>query len=234
MVMSNPLLQPYSLPAFSRLKPEHVEPAIDTILSDNRLKLQELLSIAEGYTWDNLLHPLEEMDERLRRAWSPVNHLHAVSDNTDLRNAYNKCQPKLTEYATELGQNEALYHAYRQVAASHAYAQFSQAQKKIIENALRDFRLSGIDLKQEDQRLFKEWKRQLAQLETRFEENLLDATQGWTIHIQSASRLAGLPESAQAFAAQNARQAGLDGWLWPLPAPTAGSSTGSTRKAGGR
>ena len=218
--MSNPLLQQNSLPVFSRIKPAHVEPAIDTILAENRRIMHELLAKTEGYTWDNLLHPLEELDERLRRAWSPVHHLHAVADNTELRTAYNKCQPKLTEYATEMGQNEALYNAYRQIAASNAYAQFSQAQKKIIENALRDFRLTGIGLNEDDKQLFRELQRQLALLETRFEENLLDATQGWTIHIQSASRLAGLPESALAYAAQNARQTGQDGWLFTLDYPS--------------
>ena len=218
--MSNPLLSQYSLPLFSQIKPEHVEPAIDTILAVSRRMLQDLLASTGNYTWDNLLHPLEELDERLRRAWSPVNHLHAVADNTELRDAYNKCQPKLTEYATEMGQNETLYNAYRGIAASNACAQFSQAQKKIIDNALRDFRLTGIDLPAADQQRFKELKQQLAQLETRFEENLLDATQSWTMHIQTPARLAGLPESAQAFAAQNARQAGRDGWLFTLDFPS--------------
>jgi len=218
--MGNPLLDTLPLPVFSLIQPEHIEPAIDSILTDNRRSLRELLCRQDVNSWDNTLHPLEEMEERLRRAWSPVHHLHAVADHVALRDAYNTCQQKLTEYAAELGQNEQLYMAYRQIAASTDYQHYSQAQHKVIENALRDFRLAGIHLSDRDKQTFKELQLQLAKLETRFEENLLDATQGWNILIEDPARLAGLPESALAYASQNARQDGRKGWLFTLDFPS--------------
>jgi oligopeptidase A len=218
--MNNPLLNNYDLPEFSRIGPEHAEPAIDHVLAHNRRSLTALLDATADYTWDNLLHPLEEMDDRLRRAWSPVNHLHAVADNENLRQAYNRCLPKLTEYATEMGQNEKLYLAYRRIAESGAWTGFNEAQKKIIDNAIRDFRLYGVDLMDSDKALFKDLKRRLSELETKFEENLLDATQGWTMHIQSKASLRGLPDSAVALAAQNAQLAGKSGWLFTLDSPS--------------
>ena len=218
--MSNPLLTMSGLPPFAHIKPEHVEPAIDSILAKDRRDVEQLLSNTKAYNWDNLVQPLEDMDDRLSRVWSPVSHMNSVVNSDALRNAYNACLPKLSEYSTEMGQNVGLYQAYKTVKESTEYEQLDTAQKKVIENALRDFHLSGVDLPDDKKARFKEIRQQLSQLTTRFEENVLDATQGWTRQVEDETRLAGLPESARAMAKQAAAQKGLNGWLFTLDFPS--------------
>jgi len=218
--MSNPLLSMGGLPPFEQIKPEHVEPAIDALLAENRHSVEQLLSGTKEYTWDNLVQPLEDMDDRLSRAWSPVSHMNSVVNSDALRDAYNACLPKLSDYGTEMGQNVALYQAYKTVKESKQYDQLDAAQKKVIENALRDFHLSGVDLTDNKKARFKEIRQQLSQLTTKFEENVLDATQGWTKLIEDETRLAGLPESAQAMAKQAAALKELHGWLFTLDFPS--------------
>lgn len=218
--MTNPLLDESTLPSFSQIKADHIEPAIDSLLDANRKTLSSLLERNSHYSWDNLLQALEDSDDRLNRAWSPVAHLHSVADNEELRAAYNACLPKLTEYTTELGQNEDLYCAYKQIRKSDEFPDLEQAQQKIIDNALRDFRLSGVELDQAKQQQFKQVQLQLSQLQTKFEENLLDATQAWNKHIEDNSRLQGLPDSAMALAAQNAESENKSGWLFTLDSPS--------------
>jgi oligopeptidase A len=218
--MSNPLLSMSGLPPFEQIKPEHVEPAIDTLLAENRHSVEQSLSGTKEYTWDNLVQPLEDMDDRLSRAWSPVSHMNSVVNSDALRDAYNACLPKLSEYGTEMGQNAELFQAYKTVKESKQYEQLDTAQKKVIENALRDFHLSGVDLTDDKKARFKEIRQQLSKLTTKFEENVLDATQGWTKQIEDETRLAGLPESAQAMAKQAADQKELHGWLFTLDFPS--------------
>ena len=218
--MSNPLLTMSGLPPFAQIKPEHVEPAIDSLLAENRHAVEQLLSETKEYTWDNLVQPLEDMDDRLSRVWSPVSHMNSVMNSEALRDAYNACLPKLSEYGTEMGQNVGLYQAYKAVKGSKDYDRLDTAQKKVIENALRDFHLSGVDLTNDKKDRFKEIRQQLSQLTTKFEENVLDATQGWTKQVEDEVRLAGLPESAQAMARQAAAQKELNGWLFTLDFPS--------------
>ena len=218
--MSNPLLTMSGLPPFAQIKPEHVEPAIDSLLAENRRTVEQLLSGTNEYTWDNLVQPLEDMDDRLSRVWSPVSHMNSVMNSEALRDAYNACLPKLSEYGTEMGQNVGLYEAYKAVKDSSDYDRLDTAQKKVIENALRDFHLSGVDLPNDKKDRFKEIRQQLSQLTTKFEENVLDATQGWTRQVEDEARLAGLPESAQAMAKQAAAQKELNGWLFTLDFPS--------------
>ena len=218
--MSNPLLTMSGLPPFAQIKPEHVEPAIDSLLAENRRTVEQLLSGTNNHTWDNLVQPLEDMDDRLSRAWSPVSHMNSVMNSEALRDAYNACLPKLSEYGTEMGQNVGLYQAYKAVKDSSDYDRLDTAQKKVIENALRDFHLSGVDLPNDKKDRFKEIRQQLSQLTTKFEENVLDATQGWTRQVEDEARLAGLPESAQAMAKQAAAQKELNGWLFTLDFPS--------------
>lgn len=218
--MTNPLLNPHGLPPFEHIRPEHVEPAIDSLLAGNRAQIAALLKGNSRYTWDNLVQPLEDMDDRLGRAWAPVSHLNAVVNSDAWRDAYNACLPKLSEYSTELGQNRDLFEAYRAIRDGDEYATLDTAQKKIIDNALRDFRLSGVDLAPAQQQRYKEIRQRLSQLTTRFEENVLDATQGWQRQVTDAAGLAGLPESARAMARQAAEQKGLDGWLFTLDFPS--------------
>jgi len=219
-MQDNVLLDYDQLPPFSRIEPEHIEPAIDHILADNRRCVDALLKKNKCYTWDNTLHPLEELDDRLNRAWSPASHLHSVADNAELRQAYNNCLPKISDYSTDMGQNEELYKAYEQVAHSEEYGHLSQAQKKIIDHALREFRLSGIALDKTSRQLFKECQQKLSRLQTRFEENLLDATHAWKKHITDRSLLSGLPDTAVALAAQTAKRESVDGWMFTLEFPS--------------
>lgn len=218
--MTNPLLTSADLPSYAAIEADHIEPALDHLLAANRADLERLLAIEAVYTWDNLIRPLEELEDRLNKAWSPVNHLHSVRDSEALRAAYNACLPKLSAYYSELGQHQDLYRAYQQIAAGPEYARLDPAQRKVIADALRDFKLSGIALPPEEQARYREIQRELAQLGAQFSENVLDATQEWTRHLSDESRLAGLPESARALARQTARQRGLDGWLLTLELPS--------------
>jgi len=214
----NPLLAIDGLPPFSRIRPEHVEPAVDFLLADNRRRIEALLDGLATPTWDTLVAPIEEWEDRLSRAWSPVAHLNAVMNNEALRSAYNACLPKLSDYATEMGQNERLFRAYEAVAESAAG--LDEGQRKVLENALRDFHLSGIDLPPEQKVRFKAISQELSQLTSKFEENLLDATNAWSRLITDESQLAGLPLSARDLARQTAGQRDLQGWLLTLEFPS--------------
>ncbi len=218
--MTNPLLATADLPSYAAIQPDHVEPAIDRVLAGNRAEIERLLAATDDYTWDNLLRPLEDLEDRLNKAWSPVNHLHSVRDSEALRAAYNACLPKLSAYYSALGQHEGLYRAYRRIADGPEYARLDPAQRKVIDNALRDFKLSGIALPPEQQARYQEIMRELSQLNAKFSENVLDATQAWTKHLSDEAALAGLPDSARAQARQTAQQRGLDGWLLTLELPS--------------
>jgi len=215
--MSNPLLTFTGLPPFSQIKPAHVEPAIDHLLADNRAQIQRLLEPGQSFTWKNLVEPLEELEDRLERAWSPVSHMNSVVNSEELRSAYNACLPKLTHYATELGHNAALFRAYQEVGQQPG---LDAAQCKVLDNVLRDFHLSGVDLPPDKKARFKDISQELSQLTSKFEENLLDATNAWSKRIDSADRLAGLPQSALDQAAQAAQQEGEQGWLLTLDFPS--------------
>ena len=220
MSIENPLLAMTGLPPFQHIKAEHVEPALKALIESNREQLQTLLNENEHYSWDNLIQPLEDMDDRLGRMWSPVSHMNSVVNSDELRDAYNNCLPLLSEYSTEMGQNVELYEAYQAIKDSPEYAKLDEAQKKIIDNALRDFHLSGIDLPVEKKKRFREIRQQLSKLTSKYEENILDATQAWTKHITDEKQLAGLPESALAMAKQAAEAKELDGWLFSLNFPS--------------
>ena len=217
--MSNPLLEMDALPAFSRITPELIETAIDQLLSENREKVQHLLDSGQQHDWKNLIEPLELIDDRLSRAWSPVSHMNSVVNSEELRQAYNACLPKLSDYATEMGQNSALCDAYKAVAAKRE--DLDEAQNKLLDNALLDFHLSGVDLPPDKKQRYKEISQSLSQLTTKFEENLLDATNAWSKLVTDESELAGLPDSAMALAAQTARQRDhQEGWLLTLEFPS--------------
>ncbi|MBI2778996.1 MAG: oligopeptidase A [Gammaproteobacteria bacterium] len=217
---NNPLLEMAGLPPFTQIRTEHVEPAIDWLLAENRAGVQTLLATPGPYTWDNLVQPIEDMGERLNRAWSPIGHMNSVVNSEELRAAYNACLPKLSDYATEMGQNEGLFRAYQSIAEGPEYGRLDTAQKKIIDNALRDFRLSGIDLSPEHKARYKTIMQEMSALTSKFEENLLDATNAWQKLIDDETALAGLPESAKAAAAQAAEREGKQGWLLNLEFPS--------------
>ncbi len=218
--MNNPLLHTDGLPLFSSITPTQIEPAIDHLLKENRSNIQALLQCNEPVSWGNTLQPVEDLGDLLNRAWSPASHLHSVADNDELREAYNACLPKLSDYATEMGQNKDLYLAYKSVSESDEFALLDDAQRKIIENALRDFRLSGIELDEDKQQEYKDIKKELSRLQTRFEENLLDATHAWTKHVTDKNTLNGLPESALAQAKQKSLNEDKQGWIFTLDFPS--------------
>lgn len=221
MTANNPLLQAFDLPSYAAIRPEHVEPAVDSILADNRAAMSRLLEQQSGTpSWDGLVLALDELGARLGQAWSPVSHLNAVCNSPELRAAYEACLPKLSEYWTEIGQNQPLFQAYQKLAESPAAAGFDVAQKTILEHALRDFRLSGIDLPAEQQKRYGEIQMKLSELASKFSNQLLDATQAWTKHITDEAALDGLTDSAKAQMKQAAEAKGLDGWLISLEFPS--------------
>ncbi len=218
--MINPLLENTTLPAFSNIKPEHVLPAMTQLIADSRSTINALLANGGPYTWASLVEPLEDIDDRINRAWSPVGHMNAVVNSDELREAYNACLPLLSEYATEVGQNDVLFQAYKSIAEGPEFEKLDTAQRRIIENALRDFRLSGVDLPPAEKQRFKEIAQELSRLGSQFQDHVMDATQGWTRHVEDESLLAGLPDSAKAMAAQAASARGLTGWLFTLEFPS--------------
>ncbi|ODB84500.1 oligopeptidase A [Candidatus Thiodiazotropha endoloripes] len=215
--MTNALLDMTGLPPFSRIEPPMVEPAIDTLLQENRQTMESLLSTISDPGWHNFVEPLEIAEDRLSRTWSPVSHMNSVVNHDELREVYNACLPKLSDYATEVGQNSRLCEAYKKVAEQQ---DLDNAQKKMLENTLLEFRLSGVDLPEDKKQRFKEISQSLSKLTTKFEENLLDATNAWSKLITDPEQLAGLPESAMALAKQTAEQREQQGWLLTLEFPS--------------
>lgn len=217
--MENPLLVLGSLPTFSNIVPENILPALKILLAENRQILQKLLAGPEPYTWENLLFPLEEMNDRLSKFWSPVSHLHAVMETEALREAYNACLPLLTEYSTELMQNETLYRAVKSIADGPLYAKLNASQRKVIDNELRDFRLAGVSLAAQAKSRYAELQKKLSKLCSQFSENVLDATNAWTFQVTDFKTLQGLPDSSLKIIEQNAEQHGKTGWMFTLDYP---------------
>lgn len=218
--MSNPLLKDHLLPPFSQIQPDQVEPAIDQLLAGCRAQVEAVAQQDGTPSWETVVAPLEQCNDRLGKAWSPVSHMNSVVNSDALRDAYNACLPKLSQYWTELGQNQALYQVYQQLAGGEEYARLSTAQQKVIDNIMRDFRLSGIALNEGDQKRYGELQQKLSELTTKFSENVMDATDGWSKLITDAADLAGLPDSALAAAKQMAESKGEQGWLITLDFPS--------------
>ncbi len=217
--MTNPLLQVSALPHFDLIKTEHVVPAIDQILQDNRNKI-ELLTQLKDVSWETLARPMEELDNRLNNAWSAVSHLNAVANDDALREAYNNGLAKITAYSTEVGQNKALCDAYKVLADSHEFSELDQQSKKAIENILKSFHLSGVDLDDAKKLRFTEISKRLSELTSNFSENVLDATQGWYKQVLNEDELSGLPETALEGAKQAAAQRELEGFVITLDFPS--------------
>ncbi len=213
----NPLLDFSGLPRFPELKPEHVAPAIDELLADGRAATGRALEAAA--TWDAFVCPLEDANERIGRAWGQVSHLHAVLDSPELRAAYNANLPKVTQYWTELGQNQALFEKYKTLRQSAEFAPLPGSRKKIVDNALRDFRLGGAELLQEKKGRYAEIQAELARSGAKFSENVLDATNAFCIVVDQ-TRLAGIPDDVLAAAREAAGKDAKPGWKFTLHAPS--------------
>lgn len=220
MSMTNPLLNLEPLPAFSKIKPEHIEPALDLILQENRARVAELVNREVPPTWQNLMAPMEEIDDRLSQMWSVASHLVAVNSSDELRAVYESCLSKIADYSTEMGQNLNLYAAIQTLVKSEEFEQLDYAQKKLLENELRDFQLAGVNLPPESKKHYGELQQLLTLLTAKFEHNLMDATQGWTKIVTAQSELAGLPEMVKEMAKQSAQEKGVEGYLFTLEQPS--------------
>ncbi len=218
--MNNPLLKSNELPPFSHILPEHVRPAIESIVADNEQAIAALLASGRGKDWTSLQEPLDALDDRLSQAWSPVGHMNAVVNSEDLRAVYNDCLPLLSEYSTRIGQNRQLFDAYQALADSAEFGQLNSAQQKVINDTLRDFRLAGVALDDDKKARYGEIKKQLSELSSKYSDNVLDATMAWTKLVTDESQLSGLPESALAGAKQLATAREQDGWLLNLDFPS--------------
>ena len=217
--MTNPLLEKSDLPQFSKIKPEHIQPAVEQLIQECRKTTEHVLN-QPNFSWENFCQPLAEVNERLSRAWSPVSHLNAVKNSPELREVYQACLPLLAEYGTWVGQHQGLYNAYLQLKNSAEFANYSQAQKKAIENSLRDFELSGISLPPEQQKRYGEIVTRLSELNSQFSNNVLDATMGWEKIVTDENQLKGLPESALQAAKQSAQNKGVEGYRFTLEIPS--------------
>jgi oligopeptidase A len=218
--MTNPLLTDAPLPLFSQIKPEHVLPAIQETLKNCRNTIEAVLKQNSQYTWDNLIQPIDEADEKFGRTWSPVSHLNSVKNSPELREAYEACLPLLSEYSTWVGQHRPLYQAYKQLKESEQYATLTKAQKKVVDNALRDFELSGIGLPDDKQKRYGEIVAKLSELSSKYSNNVLDATMGWSKLITDIKELSGMPESALSAAKEQAKLKDKEGWLLTLDIPS--------------
>ena len=201
----NPLLDFASLPRFSEVLPEHVNPAIEQLIADARTAVS-VVEKAESITWQTVVEPLQDATERLGRAWGAVAHLNAVISSPALRDAHNTALPKVTQFFTELGLNRALFERYK--ALSEDAASLSDEQRALLAHELKDFRLSGIELEGQARERFAAIQEELAETQSKFEDNVLDATNAWT-HDVPVADLAGVPADVVATAQAKAKEAGL-------------------------
>ncbi len=214
------MIQQKNLPYFSKIDQSGINAQLDDILASSRDEIKRLLDEGRQYTWDELIVPLEEMDDRLNKFWSPIRHLKSVADNDVLRKAYNECLQKITEYYTDLMQDERLYQAYEMIRNSNEYKDLGHARQKVIDDHLRDFRLSGVGLEQEKKTEYKKIVQDLTRTESSFEENVLDATQAWSKTITDEAQLQGLPDTALQLAKKHAEDSEVDGWVVTLDFPS--------------
>ncbi|NQZ20741.1 MAG: oligopeptidase A [Colwellia sp.] len=217
--MSNPLLIGSALPNFSQIKPEHIKPAVEHAIAACKKVIAKVLE-EKTFTWANLVTPTDESDDVLGKLWSPVSHMNSVVNSDELREAYESCLPLLSEYGTFVGQHQGLYSAYLQLADSDEYNQLNIAQKKVINNALRDFKLSGIALSDEDKKRYGEVVTRLSELSSTFGNNVLDATHAYQVNITHKDELGGLPDSAIEAAAILAKEQEKEGWIFTLDIPS--------------
>ena len=218
--LTNPLLDFSGLPRFDQVRPTHVTPAMDALLTDGRALVERLGNSQDTPTWDNFARPLEDMEEHIGRAWSQVSHMNAVINSPELREAYNDNLPKLTAFYADLSQDERLYARFRALHASAEFATLNTAQRKIVENELRDFRLGGAELPDAQKARFKEIQEELSKLSAKFEENVLDTTNDYSLIIGNEDELKGIPADALQAAQEAASADDKSGWKFTLHFPS--------------
>ncbi|AMJ95943.1 oligopeptidase A [Alteromonas stellipolaris] len=207
------------LPLFSSIKPAQIKPAIEKAIANCKLEIDEVVA-SKDYSYANLVLRLEEVDDNLSKMWSPVSHMNSVVSSDELREAHDACLPLLSEYGTWVGQHEGLYNAYVAIKDSNEYADLDEQRQKVIDNAIRDFTLSGVALPSEEKKRYADIQAKLSELSSTFSNNVMDATMGWSKHVTDEAILSGMPESARDAAAQAAHQKDLQGWLFTLDIPS--------------
>jgi oligopeptidase A len=222
-VSSSAIFEQAMLPRFSNIRPEGIESTVRQLLAEERAKLNSLLSNQENYTWDKLMQPLEALHAQFSEYWSPISHLHAVMESEALRAVYHQVLPVITEHYTELSQNEKLYQAIS-VIAEKELENLNNAQRKIIENDLRDFKLSGVHLPPDKKIILQTLQKKLTEKTTLFADHILDATHAFTLHITEEPLLTGLPANTKALLKEQAEQKGLVGYVLTLDYPVYSSA----------
>lgn len=209
-----------SLPQFSQINIANIEAELDQLIQENLMQIDALLEQTRPFTWDNLMQPLEDGDDRFSKFWSPISHLNSVMNNQELRDVYEKCLPKLSDYGTHVSHNRKLYEAIQSIADGDEYQKLSIEQQKVIDNNLRDFKLAGVALDSDKKARYAAISKKLSELTNTFENNILDATKAWTKHITDQAELAGIPELMLPMFKAAAQQRGLNGWLITLEMPS--------------
>ncbi|MBI3715615.1 MAG: M3 family metallopeptidase [Betaproteobacteria bacterium] len=215
----NPLLDFSGLPRFSTISPAQVTPAIGHLIDEANTVVTKLCGDAAPPDWTGFVTPLDDANERLSRSWAVVGHLNAVVNSPALREAYNGELPRITQYWTGLSQNETLYAKYKQLHARAAELALTPEQVRVLDNELRDFRLGGAELSVEDKVKFQAIQEELSTLMSKFNDNLLDATNEYVCHIQNEVELTGLPDDVKGAARAAAEADGLPGWKLTLQMP---------------
>lgn len=214
------LFKQSELPDFKHIDAAKIEVTVRDMLDHYRQELDIMLSKDHQWTWDNLMQPLEDMGDAFHKVWSPIAHMHSVMETDLLRRAYNDALPHITKYHTEMSQNVKLYNAVNSLVHNEHFDKLDPAQRKILENDLRDFKLSGVDLPEDKKARVGALHHELSFLTTKFSENVLDATHGWTLHVTDPARVSGLPPQALELAATNARHRDLEGYVFTLEYPS--------------
>ncbi len=216
--MKNTLLNIIDLPNFTSINIEDIENTITSIIESNKIKIDQLLK--DKLEIDSLILEFEKLDNNLSIAWSPISHLNSVRNSDELRIAHDNCLEKLSDYSTEQAQNTELYNVYKNIKEDDSFNKLNFETKKIIDNSLQKFKLNGVSLSADKKKIFKELKTKLSNLHSKFEQNVMDATQAFQIHIEDKQQLQGLPNYVKDMAAQSAKDEDLKGWLFTLDAPS--------------
>jgi oligopeptidase A len=219
-MMNNPVLNRQSLPLFDQIKPDHISPAIESILKEANTLIESLKKKGATASWENFVEPIEIISEKISRAWGQIEHLNAVVNSDNLRKAYNDNLIKLTEFYTNLSQDESLYKKYQSLKDSEAFKSLTSSQKRIIDNVLREFKLGGAELNEKDKNRFKAIQEKLAKLSTQFEENILDATNEFSIIVNNLDELMGIPEENIKKALADAKEDKKEGYKFTLHLPS--------------
>ena len=218
--MNNPVLNRKGLPLFDQIKPDHISPAIESILKEANTLIDSLKGMSVTPSWINFVEPIEIISEKISRAWGQIEHLNAVVNSENLRKSYNDNLIKLTKFYTNLSQDESLYKKYQSLKNSEVFNSLTPSQKRIIENVLREFKLGGAELNEKDKKKFKVIQEKLAKLSTQFEENILDATNEFSIFVDHLDELRGIPEENIKKALAEAKEDKKEGYKFTLHFPS--------------